>query len=372
MRMIPIYDPQPEIDLLWEELNEAIQRVLRSGQFIMGTEVAAFEREAAAYLGVRHAIGVNSGTDALVIALRALGIGPGDEVITSPFTFFATAEAIEQVGARPVFVDIEPRYYAIDPGRIEKAITPRTRAILPVHLFGHAADLGTLRQLAQRYGLFLIEDAAQSFGGEYQGEKLGTCGDAGCFSFFPTKNLGAYGDGGMLVTNDDRVAEKAAMLRAHGSRKKYQNEMIGYNSRLDEMQAALLRVKIRRIEEWNRLRREAAHRYRELLGAAAGLLLPCEREGDRHVYHQYTVRMPAGERDEVRAALRGRGIETMVYYPVPLHQLPLYKHLGLSLPAAEACAREVLSLPLWPHIPVRLQAEIASALLPLLSSRSPT
>ncbi|USG67136.1 DegT/DnrJ/EryC1/StrS family aminotransferase [Brevibacillus ruminantium] len=370
MSAIPIFDPQPEIDLLWEELNDAIQGVLRSGLFIMGTQVAAFEREAAAYLGVKHAIAVNSGTDALVIALRALGIGPGDEVITSPFTFFATAEAIEQVGAIPVFVDIEDRYYTIDAGSIEAVITPRTKAILPVHLYGQAADLDAIQQVAQRYGLYLVEDAAQSFGGEYQGVKLGTFGEAGCFSFFPTKNLGGYGDGGMLVTNDDRVAELAAMLRVHGSRQKYRNECVGYNSRLDEIQAAILRVKLKRIDEWNDLRREAAHRYHELLSTIGGLIVPSERECGKHVFHQYTVRLPEDRRDAVTKGLRQHGIGTMIYYPIPVHQLPVYKHLGITLPVAEACAREVFSLPLWPHLSAQLQSEVAVCLRRLLATET--
>ena len=242
---IPIYDPRPEIEALWDEIQAAIHRVLKSGRFILGPEVKAFEQEVAEYLGVKHAIGVNSGTDALVIALRALGVGPGDEVITTPFTFFATAEAISLVGATPVFVDIDPKTFNINPELIPEAITSRTKAILPVHLYGQAADMDPILDIAERHGLRVLEDTAQAFGAKYKGQKLGTLGDAGAFSFFPTKNLGGIGDGGLIATNNDNVAELARMLRAHGAKKKYFHEMIGYNSRLDELQAnifSLLRV----------------------------------------------------------------------------------------------------------------------------------
>ncbi|WP_337844909.1 DegT/DnrJ/EryC1/StrS family aminotransferase [Thermus sp.] len=343
-------DLRPEVNELWGELQGAIARVLRSGQFILGPEVEAFEAEVACYLGVKHAIGVNSGTDALVIALRALGIGPGDEVITTPFTFFATAEAISLVGATPVFVDIDPRAYNLNPELIEPAITPRTRAILPVHLYGQAADMNPILALAEKYGLKVLEDVAQAFGGEYKGRKLGTLGHAGAFSFFPSKNLGAYGDGGLIATNDDEVAERARMLRAHGSKRKYYNEVLGYNSRLDALQAAILRVKLPYVDRWNEARRQVARAYHELLGDIPGLLLPYEAPYAKHVYHQYTVRVLGGRRDEVRMRLREMGIETMVYYPTPLHKLPVYTYLGYSLPEAEKIASEVLSLPMSPWL----------------------
>lgn len=359
---IPVLDLTPEIEALWDELMAAIQGVLKSGQFIMGPNVKAFEQEAAAYLGVKYAIGVNSGTDALVIALHAAGIGPGDEVITTPFTFFATAEAVSQVGATPVFVDIDPRTFNINPELIEPAITPRTRAILPVHLYGQAADMDLIMALAEKYNLRVIEDTAQAFGGEYKGRKLGTIGDAGCFSFFPSKNLGAFGDGGLIATNDDEIAAKARMLRVHGAKKKYYNEVIGYNSRLDEIQAAILRVKLPHVDEWNDGRREAARRYNELLKDAPGIITPIENPYAKHVYHQYTVRVQDGRRDELKKQLAENGIGTMVYYPVPVHQLPIYKEQTVSLATAEKLASEVLSLPIWPGISEQVQVRVTRVL----------
>lgn len=360
---IPVLDLRPEIEAHWQEYMDAIAGVLRSGQFILGPNVEAFEREVAVYLGVKHAIGVNSGTDALVIALRALGIGPGDEVITTPFTFFATAEAISMVGATPVFVDIDPRTFNIDPTLIEPAITERTKAIVPVHLYGQAADMDPILALARRYHLIVIEDTAQAFGGEYKGRKLGTLGDAGAFSFFPSKNLGGFGDGGLIATNDDDVARLTRMLRAHGSREKYRNEMLGYNSRLDELQAAILRVKLTHVDAWNEERRRRAHLYTELLADSDVLVTPHEAEYGVHVYHQYTLRVPNGKRDQVQARLRERGIATAIYYPIPLHRLPPYVGQGLALPAAERAAREVLSLPLWPRIDPETQRDIARVLV---------
>ncbi len=345
---IPILDLRPEIEAHWQEYMDAIADVLRSGQFILGPNVEAFEHEVAAYLGVKHAIGVNSGTDALVIALRALGIGPGDEVITTPFTFFATAEAISTVGATPVFVDIDPKTFNIDPGLVEEKVTSRTKAILPVHLYGQAADMDPIMALAEKYGLKVLEDVAQAFGGEYKGRKLGTIGHAGAFSFFPSKNLGACGDGGLVATNDDEVAEFARMLRAHGARKKYYNEMIGYNSRLDALQAAILRVKLRYVDGWNEARRRVASTYNELLKDVPRVMTPYEAPYAKHVYHQYTVRIPGGGRDEVQVKLAEKGIGTMVYYPVPVHKLPVYAHFSLPLPEAERASGEVLSLPISP------------------------
>ncbi|RKO65482.1 DegT/DnrJ/EryC1/StrS family aminotransferase [Desulfofundulus salinus] len=355
---IPVLDLTPEIEALWDELMAAIQKVLKSGQFIMGPNVKAFEQEVAAYLGVKHAIGVNSGTDALVIALRSAGIGPGDEVITTPFTFFATAEAISQVGAIPVFVDIDPKTFNIDPELIEPAITPKTKAILPVHLYGQAADMDPIMGLAAKYNLKVIEDTAQAFGGEYKGRKLGTIGNVGCFSFFPSKNLGAFGDGGLIATNDDEIAEIARMLRVHGARKKYYNEMIGYNSRLDEIQAAILRVKLPHIDEWNEARRQAAKRYNELLKDVPGIVTPYEAPYAKHVYHQYTIRVLNGRRNEVKKHLEEQGISTMIYYPVPVHKLPVYANKNYRLPEAEKAAGEVLSLPIWSQITEEMQKQI--------------
>jgi dTDP-4-amino-4,6-dideoxygalactose transaminase len=340
-------DLVPEIEELWDDLMKAVEGVIRSGTFILGPNVDAFEEEIAEYLGVRHAIGVNSGTDALMISLRALGIGSGDEVITTPFTFFATAESISNVGATPVFVDIDPVTFNIDPELIETAITPRTKAILPVHLYGHPAEMSRITAIAGTHGLKVVEDCAQAMGAEYRGRKVGTFGQANAFSFFPSKNLGAFGDAGLITTDDDAVAELARMLRAHGSKRKYENEMLGYNSRLDELQAAILRVKLRTLDGRNEDRRRVASEYRSLLQSLANVILPTEAPGARHVFHQFTVRIPSS-RDAARSRLSEGGVETAIYYPVPIHKLPAYRASGECLPAAERVAGEVLSLPISP------------------------
>lgn len=363
---IPILDLRPEIEAHQDEYIEAFGRVLRSGQFILGPEVEAFEREVAAYLGVKHGIGVNSGTDALVISLRALGIGPGDEVITTPFTFFATAEAISNVGATPIFVDIDPLTFNMDPALVEPAITPRTRAIVPVHLFGQAANMEAIMQVAGHHELKVVEDVAQAMGGRYKGQSLGTFGDAGAFSFFPSKNLGGLGDGGLIATDSDEVDELVRSLRAHGASRKYDNEMIGYNSRLDGIQAAVLRVKLRRLDGANDERRRAARIYDSLLGDLANLQLPVPSADVDHAYHQYTVRFDASVRDHARDRLRSVGIDTKVYYPVPCHKLSPYRFLALSLPESEVAASEVLSLPIGPSIPESDQRRVGSAISALL------
>jgi dTDP-4-amino-4,6-dideoxygalactose transaminase len=362
MGKIPIVDLSFEIDELWDELNAAIQNELRSGQFIMGPTVTAFEAEVADYLGVEHAIGVNSGTDALVIGLRTLGVDAGDEVITSSFTFFATAEAISQVGAVPIFVDIDPKTYNIDPALIDEKITSRTKAILPVHIFGQAADMDSILETAGKHGLMVLEDVAQAFGGEYKGQKLGTIGHIGTFSFFPSKNLGGYGDGGLIATNDDEVAEEARMLRTHGAKKKYHNEVIGYNSRLDSIQAAILRVKLPHIDQWNERRRQIAEHYDQMLTGVAGVVTPHKAPYARHAYHQYTVRIVDGRRDAVHNRLAEAGIATMIYYPVPVHQLPVYSWLNFNLPLTEAAAGEVLSLPIWPQLSQTVQERVVTSL----------
>ncbi len=369
---VPILDLGAEVNELWDELNAAIQRVLRSTQFIMGPEVGELERQIAAYLGVKHAIALNSGTDALVIGLRAMGVGPGDEVITSPFTFFATAEAISLLGAQPVFVDIDPVSFNLNPEALEAAITPRTKAVIPVHLYGNPAAMGKILEIARRHGLKVLEDCAQSFGACYQGclgcdcdssdlrhRFTGTLADAGAFSFFPSKNLGAYGDGGLLTTSDDSIAEQARMLRAHGSRKKYHNELVGYNSRLDTLQAAILLVKLPHLERYNQARRAIAERYNQALANLSGLQTPTLSPG--HIFHQYTVRILGGRRDRVQQRLTELGIGTMVYYPVPLHQLPVYQNLGLRLPESERAAQEVLSLPIWPQMNPKTQGLVVEA-----------
>ncbi|WP_068782977.1 DegT/DnrJ/EryC1/StrS family aminotransferase [Paenibacillus phocaensis] len=357
---IPLLDLKREIAELKPQLMQAIEGVLDEAAFIMGSQVKRLEQEAAEYLGTKHAIALNSGTDALVIALLAAGIGPGDEVVTTPFTFFATAEAISRVGAEPVFADVDPLTYNLDLDSLEAAITPRTKAILPVHLFGRPLDMGRLMELASRHGLLVIEDAAQAFGAEAGGRKAGTIGELGCYSFFPSKNLGAYGDGGLLVTDDPGLAEAAAMLRTHGSKRKYYNERIGFNSRLDEIQAAILRVKLPYIDGWNEARRQAAARYRELLRDIPGLQLPDDvPAGDTQVFHQYTVRVLNGRRDALQAGLAEAGISSIVYYPLPVHRLPVYAERGLIFPLAERLSQEVLSLPIWPQISAEVQERIA-------------
>lgn len=357
----PLLDLTDETEALWDALTAAVQGVIRSGHFIMGPNVRAFEEEVAAFLGVRHAVGLNSGTDALVIALRAMGIGPGDEVVTTPFTFFATAEAVSMVGATPVFADVEPDTLNLDPESVRRAITPRTRAVIPVHLFGQAADLDRLLPLAAEHGLQVLEDCAQAFGATHGGRRVGTFGRAAAWSFFPSKNLGAFGDGGMLTTDDDALAEQARMLRAHGARRKYYNEAIGYNSRLDEMQAAILRVKLPHIEAANAGRLAAGRRYDALFAEVPGVTTLATRAFAGHVYHQYTIRVADGMRGRAQEALGGTGIGTMIYYPVPVHRLPAYDLPAGTAPEAEAAAEEVISLPIWPTIPAEVQARVARA-----------
>ena len=358
-RFLPIATVYREDKDISDELVEAFVSVLSTGHFILGEQVRAFEEEVAKFLGVKHAVSLNSGTDALVIALRAAGVGPGDEVVTTPFTFFATSEAISRVGARPVFVDIDPGTFNLDAERVEAVITERTKAILPVHLYGHPVDMDPIMELAERYGLKVIEDAAQAFGAKYKGRYVGTIGDVGCFSFFPTKNLGALGDGGLLVTDDDEIAEVARKLRNHGGRDKYSNEMLGYNSRLDEIQAAFLRVKLKYLEGWNERRREIAKEYtRQLLEVSDDLgvrvLPPVERNYAYHVYHQYTIRVESGKRDALFEWLRSSNVGAMVYYPKPLYALPVYEkeygHLEGRMPNTERAAKEVISLPIGPFI----------------------
>jgi dTDP-4-amino-4,6-dideoxygalactose transaminase len=357
---IPVLDLSPEIEELWTELNQAFERVLRSGRFILGPEVQAFEEEAAAYLGCKHAVGVNSGTDAIVIGLRAQGVGPGSEVITTPFSFFATAESISNVGADPVFVDIEEDTFNIDPSAIRAAITPRTKAILPVHVFGRPAEMSEIMQIAAEHQLLVLEDCAQSFGATADGHQTGSIGHTGAFSFFPTKNLGGFGDGGLITFEDDEVAAQARMLRAHGAKRKYHNEILGYNSRLDAMQAAFLRVKLAHVNRFNEGRRRVAALYNELLSDLPGVTTP--QMSDGHVFHQYTIRVHDGGRDNLRSALTEQGISTMVYYPVPQDKLPVYADLNASCPMSDKVADEVLSLPIWPSLSVEVASTVAEAI----------
>lgn len=346
---IPMVDLQIQYQQLKGEIDAALTEVLASSHFILGPQGQAFEAEAAAYLGVKHAIGVSSGTDALHLALRAAGLGPGDEVITSPFTFIATAEAIAYVGATPVFVDIDPRTFNLDLERARGAITSRTRAILPVHLFGQPVDLMAFRQLCDDHGLLLIEDCAQSFGATVAGRQSGSWGEFGCFSFFPSKNLGCYGDGGMITTNDDRLAEQVRVLRNHGSKVRYHHHVIGYNSRLDELQAAILRVKLRHLDRFNRQRRANAHYYSARLEGCAATP-PFEDGRGVHVYHQYTVL--TDRREAIQKALTEAGCASAVYYPIPLHQQEVFLAQGSvsPRPVSERTARQVLSLPIYPEL----------------------
>jgi dTDP-4-amino-4,6-dideoxygalactose transaminase len=362
--MIPILDLKAQYDQLRAEIAAALQDVLDSGNFVLGPDVKMLEQEVAAYCGCRYGVGVASGTDALRLSLAALGIGPGDEVITTPFTFVATANTISHSGARPVFVDIDPRTYNIDPDAVAAAVTARTKAIVPVHLYGQPADMDALAAIAQQHGLAIIEDAAQAIGAEDRSRRAGSVGAVGCLSFYPTKNLGAYGDAGMVVTNDPDLADKLDVLRRQGGKTKYFHEVLGFNSRLDTMQAAVLRVKLRYLDRWQEARREAACRYDGLLTAAgAPVTTPYVRPDVRHVYHQYTIRAP--QRDALAEFLKQRGIGTMIYYPLPLHRQGLYKNLGMdeeSLPVAEAAGRAVLSLPMYPELTETQQEEVVAGI----------
>jgi dTDP-4-amino-4,6-dideoxygalactose transaminase len=348
--MIPFVDLKTQYHSIKSEIDAAIAGILESSQFVLGSEVAAFESEFAAYCQAQHAIGVNSGTSALHLALLAAGIGPGDEVITTPFTFVATVAAIIYAGATPVFVDIEPRSFTIDVSQIERAITQRTKAILPVHLYGQMADMEPIMKLARRYNLVVIEDAAQAHGAEYDGRKAGSLGDLGCFSFYPGKNLGAYGEGGMVVTNQPEYAHTMRMLRDWGAEKKYQHILKGYNYRLEGMQGAILRVKLRHLEDWTEKRREKAAYYTHLL-AANGIPTPTELPDRRHVYHVYAIR--TAEREILQHALFAQGIQSGIHYPIPVHLQPAYGDLGYQtgdFPCAEQAAQEVLSLPMYPEL----------------------
>jgi dTDP-4-amino-4,6-dideoxygalactose transaminase len=360
---IPLVDLQGQHRSLWPDLDAAIRRVVNRAQFILGPEVEALEREVAAYAGVAHGVGVASGTDALTLALRACGVGPGDEVVTTAFSFFATAGAIAAIGARPVFADIDPATYLLDPQRAAAAVTPRTKALVPVHLYGQACDMAALMSLARARGLKVIEDCAQAIGAQDQGTPVGGFGDAAAFSFFPSKNLGAFGDGGMVLTNEAALAAQVRLLRGHGSREPYRHEILGTNSRLDELQAAVLRVKLRHLDAWNKARCRLAAHYRSLLtreGLAA--LAPQERPAGRHVYHLYTIRTP--RREAVQAALGRQGIASRAYYPSTLPSQPALQSLAPAAapcPAAEAAAREVLSLPMYPELPEAAVARIVAA-----------
>jgi dTDP-4-amino-4,6-dideoxygalactose transaminase len=361
-REIPITDLGPGQRALRPALEQAMSRVLASGVFIGGPEVEAFERELAGYLGVRACVGLNSGTDALVIGLRCFELRPGDEVLVPAFGFVATAEAVCAVGAVPVFVDIDPRTMNLDPRALRPALTRRTRGVIPVHLFGQAAPMDELLELGRQHSLFVLEDAAQALGGHHRQRKVGSLGHAAALSFFPSKNLGACGDAGLLATDDEALGELARELRQHGSKLKYQSTRVGYNSRLDALQAAILRVKLPGLDADISRRRDAAERYDALL---EGLPLerPYQDPSAHHTFHQYTVRLPPERRDEVQRHLAEQAITSVVHYPIPLHLQPAYRSADpVRLPHAEAAARSVLSLPIWPEISAADQERVASAL----------
>lgn len=365
--MIPMVDLKAQHAALREEIEAGIRAVLESTQFILGPNVQAFEREAADYLGVPHGIGCASGTDALHLALDAAGVGPGDEVITTPFTFIATAEAICYVGAKPVFVDIDPRTFNLAADQTAAAITPATRALLPVHLFGQPADMTALTAIAERHGLLMIEDCAQSFGAAIGDRKTGAFGLAGCFSFFPSKNLGGYGDGGLVVTASAELAERLRELRNHGSRQRYYHHIIGYNSRLDELQAVILRAKLKRIDQYNEHRRRVARLYHERLAELPAIIPPHEDGLGRHVFHQYTILSP--QRDRLMAALQAADIGCAIYYPIPLHRQEVFAadYGHLSLPVAERVAQQCLSLPIFPEMTEAQVEAVVAALRSVVS-----
>jgi dTDP-4-amino-4,6-dideoxygalactose transaminase len=360
---VPMVDLKIQYEAIKDEIDKAVLSVIESTHFILGPQGKALEEEVARYHGVRHAVGVASGTDALHLALLASGIKRGDEVITTPFTFIATAEAISYIGAVPVFIDIHPDTFNMDISKIGAAITAKTRAIVPVHLYGHPVDMAGLMEIAKKHSLRVIEDCAQSFGAEYRGKKTGTFGDCGCYSFFPSKNLGGYGDGGMVITDDAAMAERLQSLRNHGSRVRYYHDEVGFNSRLDEMQAAIIRIKLRRIDQYNARRRENALLYNTYL-SVPGLRTPVEQGDTRHVYHQYTIKIK--NRDAVKKKLdEGNETSSMIYYPVPLHLQTAYKDLGMkpgSLPVAEQVSQEVLSLPMYPELAEEQIRKVAEAI----------
>jgi dTDP-4-amino-4,6-dideoxygalactose transaminase len=359
--VIPYADLQTQYRSLKPEIDAAVLRVLDSAQFILGDEVVAFEREFSEYCGAGETVALNSGTSALHVALLAAGVEPGDEVITVPFTFVATAAAIIYANAKPVFVDIDAETYCMDPAQIERAITPRTKAIMPVHLYGHPADMDPILAIAKRHNLVVIEDAAQAHGARYKGMPCGSMGELAGFSFYPGKNLGAYGEGGAAVTSDPAFARTMRLLRSWGEERRYEHTLKGFNYRMDGIQGAILRVKLRHLERWTELRRARAAEYQRLL-AGSEVITPVEKPDCRHVYHVYAVRV--ANRDGVRAQLQAQGIQTGVHYPIPVHLQPAYRDLGYragAFPVAEQVASDVLSLPLFPEMTTAQVEEVAAA-----------
>ncbi|WP_027408542.1 DegT/DnrJ/EryC1/StrS family aminotransferase [Anoxybacteroides tepidamans] len=357
---VPLIDLRAQYLSLKEEILDAIRAVMDSGIYVSGSEVERFEQEIAAFAEATYAISTANGTDSLILALEACGVGPGDEVITSPYTFFATAEAIARVGATPVFADIDDKTYNLSPEQTEAKISPKTKAIIPVHIFGQPADMDAFLDIAQRHHLYIIEDACQALGATYKGRRVGSIGHIGCVSFFPTKNLGGYGDGGLVLTNDENLAKKVRLLANHGSTRKYYHEAIGYNSRLDELQAAILRIKLQKLDEWNKLRKERADFYSDQL-SALGVGVPHTTSDSSHVYHMYMIEIK--ERDELSAYLNSVGVATGHYYPCPLHLQNVFAGLGYKqgdLPVAEAASERTLALPMFPELTAEQQRYIIS------------
>ena len=356
---VPLLDLKAQYATIRDEVRSAIDRVIESQYFILGPEVEALEREIATYSQCSYGIGVSSGTDALLVALMAIDLKPGDEVLTTPYTFFATAGCITRLGAKPVFVDIDSQSYNLDPAKVEDAITARTRAILPVHLFGQMADMKPIVEIAQRHNLYIIEDAAQAIGAEYDGQRAGSIGHMGCFSFFPSKNLGGFGDGGMVVTNDEELAKRVRLLRGHGAQPKYYHKIVGGNFRLDAIQAAVLRVKLKYLDSWTEGRQRNAQLYHELFAEAslledgAPIRLPVDIGYGRHIYNQFVIR--TANRNALMSHLKAQSIGTEVYYPVPMHEQECFAELGYRLgdfPESEGAARETLALPIYPEATV--------------------
>lgn len=349
--MIPLVDLKVQYRSIKAEVDKAIENVLTNTAFIMGEEEKSFEKEFAAFCGAKHCVGVGNGTDAIQVALHTLDTGPGDEVITASHTFIATAEPVSVIGAKPVFIDVNPKTYTIDVSQIEKAITSKTKAIIAVHLYGQPADMDPILAIAEKHNLKVIEDCAQAHGAEYKSRRVGTLGHMACFSFFPGKNLGAYGDAGAVVTNNDELGLKAKMYANHGRTKKYEHDFVGINSRLDNLQAAILRVKLRRLDEWTQKRIEKAKIYDEAFKGNSAIVTPEVAEGNKHVYHLYVIRVK--NRQALQAKLKEAGIATGIHYPIPLHLQPAYKHLGYKkgdLPVTEEIVDEILSLPIYPEL----------------------
>lgn len=360
--MIPLLDLKAQYAAIRSEVEPAVLRVLASGHYVLGEEVARFEEEFAAYCDAKHAIAVNTGTSALHLALLAAGVGPGDEVITVSFSFVATASAVCYTGARPVFVDVEPVTLTMDPAKLEASITPRTKAIMPVHLYGQMADMDAIKAIADKHGIPVIEDACQAHGAEYKQRRAGSIGVSGCFSFYPGKNLGACGEGGIVVTNDDEHAKTIRMLRDWGQEQRYHHALKGYNYRMDEIQGAILRVKLRHLEAWTEARRVRANRYSGLLADSRSVSAPVAMMDRRHVYHVYAVR--SRDREHLQHSLRSAGIHTGLHYPIPIHLQKAHLDLGYragDFPVSEAAAREVLSLPIYPELTMRQVDQIAAA-----------